>query len=192
MKLTSCFTDRKTELKSVFGVLLVLVLSSNEIAVAEPLTYSPDQWPRHWNVLMSGTSHQQRLNKNIPNADYSRRVPVRSPQWGYAPRVKQKPRRSRTPEYNTNFHLMNYSNQVNRYAGLYRRNNYQPVANMGLANPYPAPYLGYFSSALLAPGVAAPAVPFTTNTFGIYPYSNTPYSSLYAVPGAVPGMGMPW
>ena len=101
MQLTSFLVRRKYLLKMFW--LLLMVTSSHSL-MAESLTYSPDQWPRHWNVLMNKANHQQDRNSN----KYRSQAPLRSKVWGVVPRAKQKSRRSLRPEYDTNSHMHNY------------------------------------------------------------------------------------
>ncbi len=62
---------RRRELISVFGFLCLATMGHSNYVVAESITYSPDQWPRHWNVLMHKTNSQDRLNGNRSNNNYS-------------------------------------------------------------------------------------------------------------------------
>lgn len=139
-------------------LLLVSFISANKVLAYDSLTYSPDQWPRHWNVLIN-KSYQQ--NRRTNGYDYSSQRPQRSPMWGVVPRAKKISRRTYRPEYNTNSHMLNYSNN-NIYRG-----NYFPVMNgYGLANPYASPLL----VPGLMPGLTAPGIPFMMNSYGTNPY----------------------
>jgi len=179
MQLTSFIVIRKHVLKNVFAFLCLASVSSSNIVIAESLTYSPDQWPRHWNVLMNKTHLQNRLNGYRANGKYTSQIPVRSPMWGVVPAAKQKSRRSLRPEYNTNSHVRNYIGH-NTYQGNY----YSGLAGYGLANPYNSPLL----VPGLMPGLVAPGIPF-----GAYPYVGaSPFTGGLPVMGGVPGTGYLW
>ena len=156
MPLTSFIEIWKYTLKGVMILLLLVIVNSSNFVIAESLTYSPDQWPRHWNVLMNKTHLQDRLNGYRANGKYTNQTPVRSPMWGVVPTVKKKPRRTLRPEYNTNAHMRSYSAQ-----NIYHGNYYSGLAGYGLANPYNSPLL----VPGLLPGLAAPGIPFATSPF---------------------------
>lgn len=163
-------------------MLLVMACNSSSV-IADTLTYSPDQWPRHWNVLFNQTHQQKRLNNNTKyNNRYARQRPARSMVWGMAPVVKQKPRRSLRPEYNTNSHIRNYSGQniypVNYYSG------FVTPYTTPMVNPYVAPMLVPGMSSGFAPGLAAPGIPFST-----FPYSSPLYGTRFPYMGGIPMMG---
>lgn len=148
---------------------ILLLITNNNLVVAESLTYSPDQWPRHWNVLMNKTNHQQDRKRN----HYSNSAPLRSQVWGVVPRAKQKPRRSLRPEYDTNSHMHNY------YAG-YRGYAFPARYGMPMMSPYGASIIG--------PGLAAPGIPF-----GTYPFvTPSPFMGGYPVMGGLPALGYMW
>ena len=166
MQLTSFIVRRKYLLK-MFWILL-MVTSSHSL-MAESLTYSPDQWPRHWNVLMNKANHQQDRNSN----KYRSQAPLRSKVWGVVPRAKQKTRRSLRPEYDTNSHMHNY------YSG-YR----------GFAAPitYGMPLVSPYGASVMGPGLAAPGIPF-----GTYPFvTPSPFMGGYPGMGGIPGLGYRW
>ena len=152
MQLISFIVIRKHMLKNVFAFLCLAAAGSSNFAIAESLTYSPDQWPRHWNVLMNKTHLQARLNGYRVNGKYINQIPARSPMWGVVPTAKQKSRRSFRPEYNTNSHIRNY------FGNNYYQVNHSGFSGYGLANPYNSPLLipGF------VPGLVAPGIPFTT------------------------------
>ena len=166
MQLTSFIVRRKYLLKMFW--LLLMVTSSHSL-VAESLTYSPDQWPRHWNVLMNKANHQQERNSN----KYRSLAPLRSKVWGVVPRAKQKSRRSLRPEYDTNSHMNNYYSGYRGFAA--------PITyGMPLASPYGASVMG--------PGLAAPGIPF-----GTYPFvTPSPFMGGYPGMGRMPGLGYMW
>ena len=166
MQLTSFIVRRKYLLK-MFWILL-MVTSSHSL-MAESLTYSPDQWPRHWNVLMNKANHQQDRNSN----KYRSQAPLRSKVWGVVPRAKQKSRRSLRPEYDTNSHMHNY------YSG-YR----------GFAAPitYGMPLVSPYGASVMGPGLAAPGIPF-----GTYPFvTPSPFMGGYPGMNRMPGLGYRW
>ena len=158
MLLTTFISVKRTLLNSVVVLLLTAIAFSGNIVSADTLTYSPDQWPRRWNVLINQT--QQPSDRYRQNNNAGQR-PARSPMWGVVPSGKQKSRRSVRPEYNTQSHINHYPNQsiysVNYYSGMYGN---------GLANPYVSP--------LLVPGVMSgfnsPGIPFVSNPYGVNPY----------------------
>lgn len=160
--------NNKYVLRNVFMFLLITLAYSNNI-VANEITYSPDQWPRHWNETINKAQQQ---NRYYQQNGYDRERPARSPMWGVVPSVKKKPRRSVRPEYNTNAHIINYSGQ-----NIYQRNYYSGPNGYGLADPYVSPLL----VPGLMPGLSAPGIPFTTNR-----YMGNPYM------GGVPGPGYMW
>ena len=179
MQLTSFIEFLKYALKSVLLVLLLVSVDSRNFVMAEPLTYSPDQWPRHWNVLLNKTHLQNRLNGYKANARYTNKTPLRSPVWGVVPAAKQKSRRSFRPEYNTNAHMRNYYSH-----NLYQGNYYSGFAGYGLANPYNSPLL----VPGLMPGFGTPGIPF-----GAYPYAGaSPFMGGFPVTGGFPRTGYPW
>lgn len=187
MKLTSSIFINKHILKSVFLILMLLGVSQSNNVIADNLTYSPDQWPRHWNKLINQTRQQGYQNNNGSNESYyGNQQPERSPMWGVVPIVKQKRRRSLTPEYNTSSHIHNYYNQ-NNYAENYSAGNMYPGLGYGYSSPYAMPFASPYSAPLLAPlispGLAAPGIPMT-----MLPYAVTP-----SYMGGFPGMGpMMW
>ncbi|MCK5386838.1 MAG: hypothetical protein KAJ39_06615 [Gammaproteobacteria bacterium] len=179
MQLTSFIVIRKHVLKTVFAFLCLAIIGSSNFVIAESLTYSPDQWPRHWNVLMNKTHLQDRLNGYRANGKYTNQTPVRSPMWGVVPTAKQKSRRSLRPEYNSNSHVRNYIGH-----NIYQGNYYSGLAGYGLANPY--------NSSLLVPGLmpglVAPGIPF-----GAYPYVGaSPFMGGFPVLGGFPRTGYLW
>ena len=95
---------------SVSAAMFLLVSSviENKVLADGSLTYSPDQWPRHWNVLINKT---QKQNRRSHRHGYASQKPLRSPMWGVAPVAEKKSRRTYRPEYNTNSHMVNYSGQ---------------------------------------------------------------------------------
>lgn len=179
MQLTSFIVIRKHALKNVFAFLCLAIVGSRNIVIADSLTYSPDQWPRHWNVLMNKTHLQDRLNGYRAKGKYTSQTPVRSPMWGVAPTAKQKSRRSLRPEYNSNSHVRNYFGH-----NIYQGNYYSSLAGYGLANPYNSPLL----VPGLMPGLNAPGIPF-----GAYPYVGaSPFLGGLPVMGGMPGTGYLW
>ena len=179
MQLTSFIVIRKHALKNVFIFLSLAVVGSSNIVIADSLTYSPDQWPRHWNVLMNNTPLQDRLNGYRVNGKYTNHIPARSPMWGVVPAVKQQARRSVRPEYNTNSHMQNYYGQ-----NIYQGNYYPGFAGHGLANPYNSPLL----VPGLMPGFVTPGIPV-----GAYPYVGaSPFMGGFPVTGGFPRAGYLW
>lgn len=165
----------KRVFKSLVTFLLLTLAVSSNVVFSDSLTYSPDQWPRHWNVLMHKTDLQERLNGN---RKYGRQTPMRSPMWGVVPTAKQKSRRSFRPEYNTNSHMKNYFGN-NLYQG-----NYYGFSGYGLANPYNSPLL----VPGLMPGLVAPSIPY-----GAYPYVGaSPFMGGFPVTGGFPRTGYLW
>lgn len=167
MQLTSLILNKKTMLKSMFASLCIAMIVYSNLLIADSLTYSPDQWPRHWNGLINNTNiNDHRIN--FTNRD---QAPTRSPMWGVAPVTKQKPRRSMRPEYNTNSHIQNYYGH-NNYRGHY----FSGFSGYGYPAPYVAPLISPYGFSPLAPGLAAPGIPF-----GAYPFM-----------GGFPGIGNMW
>ncbi len=179
MQLISFMVIKKHALKNVFAFLSLAIVGSSNSVVAESLTYSPDQWPRHWNVLINNTHLQDRLNSFRANGKYTNQVPVRSPMWGVVPTAKQKIRRSVRPEYNTKSHVRNYFGH-----NLYQGNYYSGLAGYGLANPYNSPLL----VPGVMPGLVAPGIPY-----GAYPYVGaSPFMGGFPAIGGFPGTGYSW
>ena len=173
MQLTSLILNRKTMLKSLFASLCLAMIVNSSFVIADSLTYSPDQWPRHWNGVMNNT-HSKDYQRNSKNRE---QAPSRSPMWGVVPVAKQKSRRSVRPEYNTNSHMQNYSGQ-NMYQG-----NYNSVfPSYGYPASFGVPSMNPYGVSALAPGLAAPGIPF-----GAYPFMGRP-----PVMGGYPGMGYMW
>ena len=177
-------------------VVLLLTMMFSNLAYAEGLTYSPDQWPRRWNMLINNMHHDEnRGNGRSYNRSYNKhkRVrsdlngsrPARSPSWGVPPETKPRSRRSLRPDYNTNSHIVNYSGLTNMYGmyGMYGT-TYPGFAGYGLGSPYATPFLIPGISPILAPGLAAPGIPYGVQPFGYYPYANT-----YPYHGILPGIG---
>lgn len=177
MSLTFFVANKKYALKSVFVSLCITIVSYTNFVIADSLTYSPDQWPRHWNVLMNKTQLEDRLNGYKPNTRGQAQTPARSPMWGVVPVAKQKPRRSVRPEYNTNLHMQNYYGQNN-----YQGNYYPGFPGYGYQTPYITPLMSPYGALPLAPGLAAPGIPF-----GTYPFM-----SGFPVMGGMPGTGYMW
>lgn len=150
-------------------LLMALIISFaclNNNVTAGSLTYSPDQWPRHWNAHVI---KNKQLNDRQKRNSNNRQSPLRSPMWGIVPAAKQNQRRSQRPEYNTNAHIVNYPGQ-----NIYHTNYYSGANGNGLANPYVSPLL----VPGLMPGLTAPGIPFITN-----PYSGNPYPGGMRAPG---------
>ena len=167
MQLRSLIANRKTMLKSLLASLCITMIVYSNFVIADSITYSPDQWPRHWNGVMNNS----RSNGYRTNSNNSEQTPSRSPMWGVVPVSKQKPRRSMRPEYDTNSHMNNYYGQNN-----YRGNYSTGFHGYGFQTPYVAPLMSPYAIAPLAPGLAAPGIPF-----GAYPFM-----------GGFPGLGNRW
>lgn len=179
MQLTFFIVRKENMLKSAFVFLCLSIIGGGNVVVAESLTYSPDQWPRHWNVLMNKSYPKDRLNSHRRNGKVLNQAPTRSPFWGVVPASKQKPRRSVRPEYNTNGHIQNYYGQ-----NFNQGNYYSGFSSFGLANPY--------NSALLVPGLM-PGFIGAGIPFGSHPYVTPfPYMGGYPVMGGIPGSGYRW
>lgn len=189
MQLTSLIVCRKHMFKAV---AILLALSNSNLVIAEALTYSPDQWPRHWNVLINQKNLQGQKNNQRLKGKSINQAPLRSPVWGVVPKDRQKPRRSLRPEYDTNSHLRNY------YGHMYRGNYYSGAAGYALPISYGAPYINPYGVSVMAPGLispglmnhglAAPGIPF-----GTYPFvSTSPFMGGYPVMGGMPGPGYFW
>ena len=177
MQLIPLIVIRKYVLKIIFVSLCLTIVGHTHFVIAEPLTYSPDQWPRHWNVLMNRTHLKERLNGYRSNANGTNQKPARSPMWGVVPVAKQKSRRSLRPEYNTNSHMQNYYGQ-----NMYRGNYYPASSGHGYPTSFGVPLMSPYGVSALAPGLAAPGIPF-----GAYPFMGRP-----PVMGGFPGMGYMW
>ena len=171
MKVSIISVKNNYVLHSMFISLLILMICKSNVVFADALTYSPDQWPRHWNVLIS-QSQPQHVGRE--GNGYARQKPLRSPRWGVMPRVKQKSRRTLRPEYNTNTSLGNHSGE-----NIYNQNYYAGFSGYGLANPYASPLL----VPGLMPGLTAPGIPFMSNPYGGNPYRGNPYRGGYYSPG---------
>ena len=177
MQLIPLVVIRNHVLKIMFVSLCITIVGHANYVIAEPLTYSPDQWPRHWNMLMNRTHLNNRMNGYRTNENDSNQKPARSPMWGVVPVTKQKSRRSLRPEYNTNSHIQNYYGQ-NMYRG-----NYSPTfSGYGYPISYGVPVMSPYGVSAMAPGLAAPGIPF-----GTYPYMGR-----FPVMGGLPGMGYMW
>jgi len=164
MKSASYSTTSKYILSNAFMFLFFSTATMKIVEADNSLSYSPDQLPRHWNVLINKT-HQQ--NKRFRQRGYSRQEPLRSRMWGVAPVAEKKSRRTYRPEYNSNAHIVNYSGQ-----NIFRGNYYSAMNGYGLANPYNSPLL----VPGLMPGLGAPGIPFMTNSYGSNPYGfGVPY-----------------
>jgi hypothetical protein len=200
MKSSPYFVTKKYGVKNVTILLSVVLMSVANYSVADSISYSPDQWPRHWNVLINDNQQNAFNRYGIPQNNYypaqqnnyTGGEPARSPMWGMMPEVKQSHRRSRTPEYDTRYHVGNYFNQGNVYSSPYPNtmlpglNNYG-LNNYGLNTPYYSSVPGYYSAPFMSPGLAAPGLPF-----GVAPLTAFPYSGLYSPFGVGPGLGGLW
>ena len=174
MQLTSLILNRKTMLKSLFASLCIAMIGYSNFIIAESLTYSPDQWPRHWNSVMNNNTY---LNDDRRSSKNRGQAPSRSPMWGVVPVAKQKSRRSVRPEYNTNSHMQNYSLQ-----NMYRGNYNSAFSGYGYPTSFGVPLMNPYGVSALAPGLAAPGIPF-----GVYPFMGRP-----PIMGGYPGMGYMW
>jgi len=187
MRLTSFIVINKYDMKRLFVMLLLSMLLSS-VTYAESLSYSPDQWPRRWNILINemhqpGNPTGVRSNNQQYNTPQTAQRPARSPAWGVPPVAKPKSRRSYRPDYNTNSHIVDYS----RYYGT--GNAYYPgLAGYGMGSPFGAPLLVPGISPILAPGLTAPGIPFGVMPFNSYPYAY-PYGRTYPYTGFLPGIG---
>ena len=161
MKSVSYRVINKYILVNTFMFLLLASAATTNVLADDSLSYSPDQWPRHWNVLINKTQKQNR--RRARQHGYASQKPLRSRIWGVAPVAEKRSRRTYRPEYNTNAHMVNYSGQ-----NMYRGNYYSAMNGLGLANPYASPLL----VPGLMPGLAAPGIPFMTNSYGTNPYMN--------------------
>lgn len=166
-------------LHSLFIFLLMLLTSISNVVVADTLTYSPDQWPRHWNVLINET---QKQNNRYQVNGYVSQQPVRSPMWGVMPSAKQKPRRGVRPEYNTDSYTGSYPQE-----SIYYQNYYSGFSGYGLANPYVSPLW----VPGLMPGLNAPNIPFISNPYLGNPYLGNPYAGSPYM-GGFPRPGYMW
>lgn len=183
MKLTSFIYINKLLQNRVLLILMFMIACKSNNVIADSLTYSPDQWPRHWNQLINKT-RQEYLNNNRSNKNsYSSQRPERSPMWGMVPIVKQKPRRSLTPEYDTHSHMRNYYNQNSYRENYYAGNNF-PGLGYGFPSSYSTPFNTPYIVPTLAPGLAAPGVPML-----MHPYAHYPYMAAPPYMGGFPGMG---
>lgn len=188
MRLTSFIVNKQACIKMPLITLVLTIMLSN-LTYAGALTYSPDQWPRHWNILINETQHYNgnHYNRNLYNnqahmrPNQRRSKPARSTQWGVPPVAKPRSRRSVRPEYDTNSHLYGYNGPANFVAPY--GTPYQGFNGSGLASPFAAPLLVPGMSPLLAPGLTAPGFPF------VQPYSYYPYAAPYPYRGLVPGAG---
>ena len=179
LKLTSFNAYRKILLKSTTICLLLTTASYSSLTFSESLTYSPDQWPRRWGMLMNKTKLQNRLTGYNRYSNKISSAPLRSPVWGVVPAARQKPRRTLRPEYNTNAHMENYYGQ-NFYSGNY----YSGFGGVGLANPYNSPLL----VPGVLPGLIAPGIPYAG-----YPYPGvSPFYGGLPVMGGFPGARYLW
>lgn len=187
MKLPSFIVVKKIDLNKVVILFLFAITANNTFVVADSLTYSPDQWPRHWKVLING-DHQQGgivANRNYQN-HYGWEKPARSPSWGMLPN-RRKPRRSTTPEYNTNSHLIDYSGLNTNYRPYHPGAYYPGLASPGLASPFAGPLVNPYTVPVLAPGLGSPVTPYS-----MYPSGAYPYASAYPGVGVMPGRGYLW
>jgi len=158
MKLISYLAINKFISVGAIMFLPVSFVMTSKVLADGSLTYSPDQWPRHWNVLINKTKKNHRGSYQYGTI---LQKPLRSPMWGIVPIADKKSRRTYRPEYNTNAHMMNYSEQ-----NMYRGNYYNAMSGYGLANPYASPLL----VPGLMPGLTAPGIPYMLNSYGTNPY----------------------
>ena len=180
MKLIFFIDINNNILSSLFFILMLVIVSKGSYVNAQGLTYSPDQWPRHWNQLINKKHQQEYMNDDRSyNKNINRERPQRSPIWGMVPLVKQKPRRTSTPEYDTQSHMRSHYNHDRYRENLYSGNHFSGMS-YGLASPFNHSYI----VPGLAPGLAAPGIPMT-----MHPYSNNPYIGASPYMTGYPGMG---
>ena len=182
MKLSIFFIFRKYALSNLLVLPLVMLCNTN-VAIADSLTYSPDQWPRNWNQSIMEMHQNQGFNSRNQYKDFkpsrnnsTRREPTRSSAWGAPPNAKKKSRRSTRPEYNTSSPGLNYYQRPNIGYNPY----YPGMAGFG-ASPFAAPILVPGISPLLAPGLTSPGIPLS-----VHPFVGYPHTPRYM--GIMPGM----
>jgi len=182
MKLSSLINVNILDVNCMPVLLLLALLCNSSTIFAESISYSPDQLPRKWNVLINEMHNGQKPNHGNQKNGYkaykpgaSNKKPARSSAWGVPPVKKKKSHRSRYPEYNTQMPRYRYPMPMNGYGGAY----YPGLAGFGLS-PYSTPFMVPGMSPLLAPGLSAPGIPLSL------PYSGYPYTPGYM--GLSPGM----
>ncbi|NOY66313.1 MAG: hypothetical protein GXP13_02745 [Gammaproteobacteria bacterium] len=170
MKLMSFTIFKKNDFKFIVLAIPLIMMGNVNSAFADPLSYSPDQWPRNWNILIDEmnqgvNNHHYQHNNRPPKKDTSRKRPARSSAWGVPPVARSKPRRSKWPEYNTQAPRYNMQRPGFGYGSYY-----PGLTGLGLT-PFAAPLLVPGMSPLLAPGMVSPGIPMQMQPFSAYPYS---------------------
>ncbi|MDH5424579.1 MAG: hypothetical protein OEY29_06285 [Gammaproteobacteria bacterium] len=198
MKLIIFIINTKLDLIAFHMIVAVSLFININLVKADSLSYSPDQWPGHWNEAMDDRNYQtsisdyDRCNNNCErqNNYYSKQRPAKSPIWGMAPVSKDKPRRTVRPEYNSNSHMMRYEKMKNNYSPYYSA---QMIPAMGgLVNPYAGSVLNPYAVPVMVPGLAAPGIPFSVNSYGMNPYANYSYAPMVPGMGYAPGVNYLW
>lgn len=177
------------------------------VVQAQPVIFSPDQWPKRWERAMQNQSmsgHFSPAQKPSNSSEQSNRQG-----WGQKS-SESRHRRSRTPDYNYEADPSRYRYTVPQYMnyGSYPATGYygSPIATYPYAaspmfpgiypgiysGTYPGIYPGLYPG-LGVPGIAAPGlgVPGLGAPGLIMP--GVPYSTpLYLGPGIYSGLGYPW
>ena len=162
-------------------VVFVIISAQSKFVNANDLTYSPDQWPRHWNALINQAPSQQNTSGSQSQRDqYENHRPLRSPMWGVMPSAKKSSRRSMWPEYNTRAHL---------HSAIYAENYYSGFPAYGLPIPMASSLVMPYGAPLLAPGIM-PGINPVGYPYAAYPYRAYPYASPFI--GGFPGQGHLW
>lgn len=181
MTLTFINKTNRNGLYNILIVLFVIISVQNNFVNANDLTYSPDQWPRHWNALINQNQPDQNTSGyQSRRSDYENQRPLRSPMWGVMPSAKKTSRRSMWPEYNTRAHL---------HGGVYAENYYSGFPAYGLPVPMASPLVMPYGAPLLAPGIM-PGINPGGYPYAAYPYGTYPYGSPFM--GGFPGTGYMW
>lgn len=182
MTLTSFYTTRYAVHKNSMWIMVLVIMAVGKIAMADSLSYSPDQWPRHWSKLVN---EKNSLNSQQRQFDNHNRMPqpARSPAWGMLPDKKKKSRRSVRPEYNTQSHIQHVPMNGMYPRGFYP--GYQPMyPGYGYGTPLAVPAMNPYITPLLAPGLAAPGIPLYMQPYNRYPYAGgIPFNSGWPTTG---------
>ena len=186
MTITSFNTTRHAVNKNSMWVMVPVILVVGKIAMADTLSYSPDQWPRHWSKLVNETNSHNSQQRQSGNHGRMQQ-PARSPAWGLLPVKKNKSRRSVRPEYNTQSHIQHMPVHGGVYQGGFIP-AYQPVyPGFGHGAPLAVPAMNPYITPLLAPGLAAPGIPLF-----MHPYNNYPYAGGMPFTNGWPTTGYMW
>lgn len=181
------------------GLFILMVFLVLQHAAAQPIIFSPDQWPKRWERVMQYPSMTVAARSVHDNS--MRRVNessrVRYQGWGQQKNI-QRHQRSHTPEYNYQLYKRYEPVPLSQRYALPESFNYTGYPLTGLyGSPlpvypplysagYPSVYPGFYPGAYPGWGMTGMGVP------GL-PGTGLPYATpLYLAPGLYPGAGYPW